>query len=161
SLANANGAVTAFTHEHTDSRRLSDRIYPPTTFDAERKKEYDRELRDTRNAQPGIGAASYGAWRTMSERFGLKPDAFAGHSYGDLVALAAAGRFNEHDLYTLSRLRGQLMADRRTGDPGAMLAVLAPLADIEAVVAREKLNLVVANRNAPRQAVLSGATAEI
>ena len=42
-----------------------------------------------------------------------------------------------------------------------MLAVEAPLAAIEAVLAEERLELVIANRNAPSQAVLSGATAEI
>ncbi len=42
-----------------------------------------------------------------------------------------------------------------------MLAVLAPLADIERVIADRTLDLVVANRNAPNQTVLSGATEEI
>ena len=107
------------------SRRLSDRIYPPTTFDAERKKRQDADLRDTRNAQPAIGAVSFGAWRVLTERFGITADAFAGHSYGELVALAAAGRLSTAELFTLSRLRGQLMAEQRAGDPGAMLAVFA------------------------------------
>jgi malonyl CoA-acyl carrier protein transacylase len=104
---------------------------------------------------------SFGAWRTLSERFGLKPDAFAGHSYGELVALAAAGRMSAHDLFALSRLRGQLMATQRSGDPGTMLAVFAAPSDIEAAIAREKLNVVVANRNAPKQTVLSGPTDHI
>ena len=42
-----------------------------------------------------------------------------------------------------------------------MLAVSAPLATIEQILAEEKLDLVLANRNAPTQAVLSGSTAEI
>ena len=160
-LATANAAVAELAQDDTDSRRLSDRIYPPTTFDAERKKEHDRDLRDTGNAQPAIGAVSFGAWRVLSERFGLKADAFAGHSYGELVALAAAGRLSERDLFTLSRVRGQLMAGQRTGDPGAMLAVFAAPPDIEAAIEREKLNVVVANRNAPKQTVLSGPTPHI
>ena len=160
-LAAANAAVAELTQEDTDARRLSDRIYPPTTFDADRKKEHERELRDTRNAQPAIGAVSFGAWRVLTERFGLKADFFAGHSYGELVALAAAGRMSERDLFTLSRVRGQLMAAQRGGDPGAMLAVFATPPDIDAVIAREKLNVVVANRNAPKQTVLSGPTAHI
>ncbi|HEX4609971.1 MAG TPA: acyltransferase domain-containing protein, partial [Urbifossiella sp.] len=90
-----------------------------------------------------------------------KAAAFAGHSYGELVALAAAGRLAPADLFTLSRIRGELMARGREGDPGAMLAAFAPAEDIEAVVRRENLDLVVANRNAPAQTVLSGATAEV
>ena len=160
-LASANEVVTALTHEATNSRRLSDYIYPPTTFSAERKKDNDRDLRDTRNAQPAIGAVSFGAWRALADRFGVAADAFAGHSYGELVALAAAGRLGARDLFTLSGVRGQLMASHRAGDPGSMLAVLAPLADIETALAREKLDVVVANRNAPKQNVLSGSTAHI
>ena len=160
-IATANAAVAELAKDDTDARRLSDRIYPPTTFDGERRKEYERELRDTRNAQPAIGAVSFGAWRVLKERFGLKADAFAGHSYGELVALAAAGRMNEQDLFTLSRVRGQLMADQRPGDPGTMLAVFATPPDIDAIIAREKLNVVVANRNAPKQTVLSGPTPHV
>jgi acyl transferase domain-containing protein/NADP-dependent 3-hydroxy acid dehydrogenase YdfG/acyl carrier protein len=161
SLAAANQAVAAASQDESDARRLSDRVYPPATFDPERKAANDRELRDTRHAQPAIGAVSYGAWKLLADRFGLTAAAFAGHSYGELVALAAAGRFAPADLFALSRLRGQLMAEQRAGDPGAMLAVLAPLGDVEAVLARERLQLVVANKNAPQQAVLSGATAEV
>ncbi|MBN9122797.1 MAG: acyltransferase domain-containing protein, partial [Planctomycetes bacterium] len=160
-LATANEAVAELAQDDTDARRLSDRIYPPTTFDIDRKKEHERDLRDTRSAQPGIGAVSYGAWRVLSERFGLRADCFAGHSYGELVALAAAGRMKPRDLFTMSRVRGQLMAGARPGDPGGMLAAFAAPPDIDAVIAREKLNVVVANRNAPKQTVLSGPTAHI
>ena len=156
SLAAANDAVPA-----AGGVRLSDHVYPPTRFDAAAGKRDDDALRDTRVAQPAIGAVSWGAWRVLNERFGLKPAAFAGHSYGELVALAAAGRFTATDLFALSRLRGELMAKTRDGDAGTMLAVLAPVGEIEAVIRREQLNIVVANRNAPAQTVLSGATAEI
>ena len=156
SLAAVNGAVPA-----ANGVRLSDRIYPPSRFDPAAAKADDDALRDTRTAQPAIGAVSWGAWRVLNERFGLKPAAFAGHSYGELVALAAAGRFTSADLFALSRIRGELMAKNRDGDPGAMLAVFAPGAEIEAVTRRENLNVVVANFNAPAQTVLSGATADI
>ncbi|MBX9583989.1 MAG: acyltransferase domain-containing protein, partial [Gemmataceae bacterium] len=144
-----------------DGRRLSDRVYPPTTFDSDRERADDRELKDTRHAQPALGAVGLGAWRVLHDRFGLAADAFAGHSYGELVALAAAGRFGAADLFALSRLRGDLMARRRDGDPGAMLAVVAPPADAERVLRENGLGLVVANRNAPKQTVLSGATADV
>jgi acyl transferase domain-containing protein/acyl carrier protein len=161
SLALANRAVAALSQDTTDAARLSDRIYPPTTFDGDRRKFQEEDLRQTRNAQPALGAVSYGAWRVLADRFGVAADAFAGHSYGELVALAAAGRLSAAELFTLSRLRGRLMGEQRTGDPGAMLAVRAPLADVERVIADRTLDLVVANRNAPNQTVLSGSTKEI
>ncbi|MCF6267990.1 MAG: SDR family NAD(P)-dependent oxidoreductase [Desulfuromusa sp.] len=47
------------------------------------------------------------------------------------------------------------------GDRGSMVAVSAPLADVEKFLREEGLDLVLANRNTPEQAVLSGATKEI
>jgi malonyl CoA-acyl carrier protein transacylase len=161
SLTEANAVVAAQMHDNTDARRLSDRIYPPTSFDPEQQKANDRDLRDTRNAQPAIGAVSFGAWTVLHERFGMPADAFAGHSYGELTALAAAGRFKPAELFALSRLRGDLMARKPEGDPGAMLAVRASVADIEPVLKSNGLNLVVANLNAPNQTVLSGSTSEV
>src|SRR5205823_698469 len=42
-----------------------------------------------------------------------------------------------------------------------MLAVRAPLAQVEAILGEERLDLAIANRNAPSQNVLSGSSAEI
>jgi acyl transferase domain-containing protein/NAD(P)-dependent dehydrogenase (short-subunit alcohol dehydrogenase family)/acyl carrier protein len=161
SLAAANAAIQNMSKEASDTRRLSDRIYPPSSFNAEQKKLQDADLRETQNAQPALGAVSFGAWRLLSERFGVVGDMFAGHSYGELVALTAANRIASADLWSLSRLRGLLMGEQRTGDRGSMLAVLAPLEDVERVISKEKLDLTIANKNAPKQNVLSGATSEI
>jgi len=142
-----------------DGFRLSDHIYPPASFSAADKERHEELLRATDVAQPAIGAVSLGALRLL-ESFGLAPQAAAGHSYGELTALCAAGRLDEHSFHQLSRLRGQLMA-AGSGDKGSMLAVPAPLAVVEELIASEQLDLVIANRNAPAQAVLSGSSAEI
>ncbi|MGL6094717.1 MAG: acyltransferase domain-containing protein, partial [Fimbriiglobus sp.] len=161
-LARANRAVAAENPDESDLHRLSDRIYPPPAFTPEAKTQHDATLRATDVAQPAIGAVSFAALRVLRERFGLDPAAFAGHSYGELVALAAADRLSPDELFHLSRVRGRLMsAPAAGGDAGAMLAVLAPLPDIEAGIAAHTLNVVIANKNAPRQAVLSGSTKEI
>src|SRR5207249_6112135 len=135
--------------DHSDPRRLSDLIYPPAAFDPDAAARQAAALTATDVAQPALGAVAFGAWRALSERFGVAADAFAGHSYGELPALAAAGRIGPADLFALSRLRGRLMAQQRPGDPGAMLAVFAPLADVAAAVRDAGLNGVVANKNAP------------
>jgi acyl transferase domain-containing protein/NAD(P)-dependent dehydrogenase (short-subunit alcohol dehydrogenase family) len=138
---------------------LSDIIFPKPVFTPEEKKRQEAALRDTRAAQPALGAVSYGAFRVLSD-FGVVPDAAAGHSYGELVALCAAGRYDEKTLHALSALRGKVMAEA-AGDGGSMLAVSAPLADIEGALREEKLDLVVANKNTPSQSVLSGRKEEI
>jgi acyl transferase domain-containing protein/acyl carrier protein/NAD(P)-dependent dehydrogenase (short-subunit alcohol dehydrogenase family) len=145
--------------EAADGSRLCDLIYPVSAFDAEAREKQERALRATQAAQPAIGATSVGAFR-MLQSFGVSPAAVAGHSYGELTALCAAGRLAEADLHALSRLRGRLMGEGN-GDKGSMLAVSAPLEKVSEVIAQEKLDLVIANRNAPSQAVLSGTTAEI
>jgi acyl transferase domain-containing protein len=142
-----------------DGKLLSDIIYPVSAFDPQTKSDQDQALRATQAAQPAIGAASLGALRLL-ESFGVEPSAVAGHSYGELTALCAAGCLEEDALHSLSRLRGRLMGEGK-GDKGSMLAVSAPLAKVSEIIAQEKLDLVIANRNAPSQAVLSGATREI
>ena len=140
---------------------LSEVIYPHPAFDDETKAEQERALRATEMAQPAIGAVSVGALGVL-ERFGLEPAAVAGHSYGELVALHAAEVFDAETLGMLSTLRGRLMAEG-DGDRGAMVAVESDETTIESIVAtdEDKLELVVANKNAPAQFVLSGATDEI
>ena len=138
---------------------LSDLIYPPSPFSDTEREAVEAALRATDVAQPAIGAVSLGALRIL-ESFGFAPDAAAGHSYGELSALCAAGRLDETSFHALSRLRGQLMA-AGDGDRGTMLAVSAPLADVQQLISDEALDLVIANRNAPNQSVLSGSSAEI
>jgi acyl transferase domain-containing protein/NADP-dependent 3-hydroxy acid dehydrogenase YdfG len=158
-LEHANRVFARMT-EGNEADRLSDFIYPFSVFTKAQRDEQEQRLRRTEVAQPAIGAVALGALK-VCERFGVQPDAYAGHSYGELPALCAAGCFDEEALHAISRLRGHLMASYHGGDAGCMLAVHAPLHTIEAVLSEETLELVVANRNAPMQSVLSGRRAEI
>ena len=154
-LSNAN----AVKGENKHGSRLTDTIYPIPVFNDAARQVQEDTLRDTRNAQPAIGAVSLSGLRTL-EGFGLKANITAGHSYGELVALCAAGVFDETALHQLSLLRGSLMAEGES-DRGSMLAVLAELSVVESLIKNEKLDLVIANHNAPKQIVLSGATDQI
>jgi len=129
--------------------RLSDLIYP---LHGQQTEEAENTLRATDKAQPAIGALSLSLLRVLEE-FGLVPDALAGHSFGELTALCAAGGIGEDDLFDLAAARGKAMAQ---AEPGAMLAVRAPLDELEALINRSKLPVVLANRNGPDQGVLSG-----
>ncbi len=139
--------------------RLSDLIYPLPAFTEEDRRRREENLRATDVAQPALGALALGALQVLAH-FGIYPDGVAGHSYGELVALFAAGCFDANALHQLSRVRGRLMA-QLSGDRGGMLAVRAPLTTVEQLLQEEKLDLVLANRNAPQQSILSGTTAEI
>src|SRR5207302_5982498 len=131
----------------------SDFVYPSPAFTPETRAAQETALRATSIAQPALGAVSLGASHVLGQ-FGLKPDATAGHSYGELTALCAAGCFDAPSLFELSQLRGRLMAESRE-DAGAMLAVQAPLDAVEELLTRDKFDLVIANKNGPAQAVLS------
>ncbi|MGD9333161.1 MAG: beta-ketoacyl synthase N-terminal-like domain-containing protein, partial [Desulfobacterales bacterium] len=141
---------------------LTDYIYP-RPLPTQSRQQNDDALRHTAVAQPAIGGVSV-AMDKVLKRFGLAPDATCGHSYGELTALYSAGWFDESTLHALSALRGRLMAEAG-GNPdqpnGAMLAVKAPLESLERLLAEAALDVVLANRNAPRQGILSGSTENI
>jgi acyl transferase domain-containing protein/acyl carrier protein/NAD(P)-dependent dehydrogenase (short-subunit alcohol dehydrogenase family) len=153
-LAEADAAFT----EGSD-QRLSDFIFPHPSFTEAAANENEAALRATQVAQPAIGTLSLGAARVL-ESFGLRPEAVCGHSYGELTALWAAGRYKPAALHELSQVRGKLMGEGK-GDKGTMLAVQAPIKDVEEAIRAGGFDVVLANKNAPKQCVISGATAEI
>ena len=143
--------------------RLTDFIYPRPARTKEEKAIQEERLRSTDVAQPAIGVISLAMLKIL-ERFGLKPDATCGHSYGELTALYAAGWIDRDTLLHLSIARGHFMAAagrNKNQDSGSMLAVKAPLDKIDALIAEEKLDVILANRNSPNQGVLSGTTEAI
>ena len=103
----------------------------------------------TRFAQPAIFCASWAAWTALD----LEPTAAAGHSLGEIAALAAAGAIDVEDALQLVVLRGRLMAGADAD--GSMLALLGgKIADARAIAGAA--GVTVANDNAPGQVVLSG-----
>src|SRR5215216_6429961 len=110
---------------------------------------FPRAGESTRFAQPAIFCASLAGWDALD----LDAAAAAGHSLGELAALAAAGVLERDDALRLVVLRGKLMAE--ADDAGSMLALVgATQDDAEAVAAQA--GVTVANDNAPGQVVLSG-----
>jgi malonyl CoA-acyl carrier protein transacylase len=108
----------------------------------------------TAYAQPAIYCASIAMWRRIADR--VQPVATAGHSLGELSALAAAGAVDPVDGLRLVVTRGRLMAAAAdaAGD-GGMIAVLGgTTADAERIA--DESGVAVANDNAPGQIVLSG-----
>ncbi|MGC4120676.1 MAG: PfaD family polyunsaturated fatty acid/polyketide biosynthesis protein [Myxococcales bacterium] len=143
---------------HDGTRRLQDVVFPRPAFTDEERAAQTKLLTRTEWAQPAIGAASLAQLKLLSA-IGLKPDAVAGHSFGEVTALFAAGTFNETTFLQVARRRGELMAEAAQL-PGAMTAALAPLAEIEAAL-KEAPEARIANYNAPAQTVVCGTVAAI
>ncbi|MFG2177890.1 SDR family NAD(P)-dependent oxidoreductase [Streptomyces abikoensis] len=133
------------------------RMFPPAAFGPDEHEARRRRLADTRNAQPALGAACLAVHDVLAE-LGIRPAMAAGHSYGELVALCAAGVFPADALPELSALRAAAMAAAAGDEPGTMAAVPAGAAEVEAVLEAAGLagRVVVAARNSPAQTVVSG-----
>ena len=118
---------------------------------------FERLEDGTAFAQPAMYAAAIAAW----ERAG-RPEAIAmaGHSLGELPALAAAGAVDAAAGLRLAAERGRIMQRAAESSvPGGMLAVLGDEPKTTGM-ARE-LELTIANHNAPGQLVLSGPAAQL
>ena len=139
-----------------------DLAFPPTTFDEATTERQRADLRDTRSAQPVLGMLGMAAFDLL-RRFGIEPDMAAGHSYGELVSLCAAGVFDESTLLALSRRRADAILSAVGADPGAMAAVSGSADQVRAVLDQHGLTdeVVPANHNAPSQVVVSGPTAAV
>lgn len=126
-----------------------DLIAAGTTADAD-------EIRDTQVAQPLIVAASLVSYAALAARADARPAGAAGHSVGEIAALAAAGVLAEADALTLVGIRGRAMAQAAALEQTGMSAVLG--GDQDAVLARlAELDLTPANYNGGGQIVAAGA----
>jgi acyl transferase domain-containing protein/NAD(P)H-dependent flavin oxidoreductase YrpB (nitropropane dioxygenase family)/NAD(P)-dependent dehydrogenase (short-subunit alcohol dehydrogenase family) len=135
-------------------RGLSSYVFPPPRFEEEEEKSARRALMQTDLAQPALGAAELGLFRLLG-CFGVKPDMLAGHSYGEYVALQAAGVFDEECLLLLSEARGRFIREEAGATHGTMAAVESGEEDIREII--EGITGVwIANLNAPNQTVISG-----
>lgn len=138
-------------------RPLHRAVFPPPVFNDEDRAAQQALLTASEWAQPALAVHSLALLEVL-RGLGLEPDCVAGHSFGELVALHAAGALDAESLVGLGRRRGELMREAAT-TPGAMLAVSANRAQVEAAIAGSvSAGVWLANHNAPSQFVVSGAT---
>ena len=144
-----------------DGVRLSDKIYPKAAFTKEAADAQITELQKTQYAQPAIGAISAGLYKLLGNT-GFKPDFVAGHSFGELTALWAAGVITEADYYSLAKARGAAMAapEDTSFDAGTMIAVVGDVSKVaDEIKAIPEVSI--ANFNANNQVVVAGATEQV
>jgi malonyl CoA-acyl carrier protein transacylase len=112
---------------------------------------FERADDGTAFAQPAIVCASLAAWKGAGE-----PGAalLAGHSLGEISALAAGGALEPEAAVRLAVIRGRLMQEAAEEHPGGMIALLGDSAD--ARDAADAAGVSIANDNGPTQLVAAG-----
>lgn len=124
------------------------------------------DLNDTLNTQPALFVHSLAAYRVFAHLFpDFMPAAVAGHSLGELSALAASGALSFSDGLHLVRMRGELMqraGERASGGMAAILGLDIPaLEQVCSAASRADEIVQVANDNCPGQVVISGAKSAV
>jgi [acyl-carrier-protein] S-malonyltransferase len=113
------------------------------------------QLANTRAAQPLLYLADWSAGiRAIAA--GVTPAAVAGHSLGELAALAVAGVFSAEAGLELVVERSRLMAEVAAQTPGGMLAVLGLETPLIRIALEGIDDVWVANDNSEGQTVVSG-----
>jgi [acyl-carrier-protein] S-malonyltransferase len=113
---------------------------------------FGRIAEGTAYAQPAVYCASIAGYERLARP---SSDYLAGHSLGEIGALAAAGAIEDGDGLRIVVARGQLMDEAaRHAEPGGMVAVGSDREGAESLAAEH--DLIVANQNSPEQFVLSG-----
>ncbi|MGY0064503.1 SDR family NAD(P)-dependent oxidoreductase [Streptomyces sp. LZ34] len=162
------GLFVAFPELHGHARLARSHapvLHPPAAFDEPERAAQRARITDTRVAQPALGVVGLAA-HTLLAAAGVRPDMAAGHSYGELVALCAAGALDPPALLELSAERASAILDAAQAagpEPGTMAAVSASREDVERVLRHGGLagQVVAANHNAPRQTAVSGPRREV
>lgn len=139
---------------------LHEVVFPVPCFSVADAAEQEAVLTETQWAQPALGAASL-AHLSLMAKAGVAPDCVAGHSYGEIPALYAAGVIrSREDLLCISRYRGELMR-AAAALPGAMTAIIHPVGEVERLLGNGNDFVTLANINSPNQVVISGPTDHI
>lgn len=133
---------------------LSRFVYPPPVFTDEERQALQKELTQTNVAQAAMGAADMAVLRVLSD-LGIRADMACGHSYGEYVALCAAGVIGFEDLIRVSEARGRLIAEAGEKNPGTMLAIFADEKTVLPLLG-EVSDVEIANLNSPVQTVVTG-----
>ncbi|WP_370942302.1 SDR family NAD(P)-dependent oxidoreductase [Amycolatopsis sp. cg5] len=135
-------------------RPLHQVVSPRPAFTEEERLRQQTLLTQTEWAQPALAVQSV-TQLSVLRALGVKVDCVAGHSFGELVALHAAGVIDEPTLLRLARARGTVMADAADG-PGAMLAAELDRDEARRIAGQLAGEVWLANINSPKQVVFSG-----
>jgi len=140
----------------TQNKEYEEILFPHALFNEADKKDRNKTITDTRNAQPVLGIVDY-AIAEFLRYLGIEPDMLAGHSYGELPALCFAGAFDSEKLVELSRKRAESILKSVNDDAGKMIAVSVSPEEINDLL-NDEPDVRAVNLNSPKQTVLAGST---
>ena len=138
--------------------QLHNVVFPPPAFSREHSAAQQQRLTATEWAQPALAAHALSLLAVLGD-LGVQADCFAGHSFGELMALHAAGALSADQALQLAHARGTAMRDA-AAHPGAMSALAQPIERVRELLLAHP-EVVIANHNAPRQVVVSGPLAAL
>jgi acyl transferase domain-containing protein/NAD(P)-dependent dehydrogenase (short-subunit alcohol dehydrogenase family)/acyl carrier protein len=138
---------------------LTDYIFADIS-DAAAVEKAEEDLRQTSITQPAVLTVDTALTRLLAE-YGVKPDMVMGHSLGEYGALVEAGALPFDDALLAVSARGRAMSRVSVEDNGWMVAVFAPLEEVERILDTVDGNVVIANINSTSQAVIGGASAAV
>ena len=141
-----------------EKQSLNEIVFPIPTFNEEDHEKNVSHLRTTQWAQPAIGVASL-AYFSLIQKLQIPFEAVAGHSYGEISAVAVAGAIEEKKLVLIAQKRGELM-NKAASNPGSMLAISENEETVQQLI-KNHPEVVIANINAPDQTVVAGPTSAI
>lgn len=137
---------------------VHERVFPPAAFGGEEERRAGLALAATHVAQPALAVQCL-AQLAVLRSLGLEPDCTAGHSFGELVALHAAGVFDDRTLFRLAVQRGALMAGAAADFPGGMTAVACSAERATRILNTARIpDAWITGHNAPDQVVVAGTT---
>lgn len=138
--------------------RMCDRLRPGTSDQCFAGTE--EELKETKNTQPCLFAMEWAAAQVLITA-GIRPDAVAGFSLGEVAAATAAGIFDPEAGFRLVCRRGELMQREAEKFDTAMAAVVKLTPEQVQAVCEKYTDVYPVNFNCPGQITVSGLASQM
>lgn len=120
----------------------------------------EEELKETKNTQPCLFAMELAAAEVLFNK-GVKPDALAGFSLGEVTAATAAGVFDNETGFKLVIKRGELMQKEAEKFDTSMAAVVKLTPEQVEEVCKRYSDVYPVNFNCPGQITVSGLASQM